>query len=117
MKNEDAWKELRRRWISVSMFAESDADREYAEALDMAISALERDIPKRVEMKEWKGYRNTRYKCPGCGKNARNNETFCHKCGQRIVFPNISFTPYIPGERQETIITWPDAHLPKEETP
>lgn len=43
MTNEEAWKELRRRWISVSMFADSDAEREYAQALDVALDALERD--------------------------------------------------------------------------
>jgi len=86
------------------------------EAVDLAIAALERDTPKRVGMSEWKGYRNTRYKCPGCGKNARNDETYCHKCGQRLVFPRISFTDYVLGQKQEVIITWTDEEPPKEET-
>lgn len=86
------------------------------EPLDIAIAALERDTPKRVGMSEWKGCRYTRYKCPGCGKNARNDETYCHKCGQTLMFPRISFTDYVPGQKQEVIITWPDAEPPKEET-
>ena len=81
---------------------------EIVAALDLAISALERDRPKHVEMSEWKGCRNTRYKCPGCGKNARNDETYCHKCGQHIVFPMIDFTPYAEGKKQKVIVTWPD---------
>ena len=88
----------------------------FVEALDLAIAALERDTSKRVGMSEWKGCRDTRYKCPGCGKNARNDETYCHKCGQKLMFPRISFTDYVPGQKQEVIITWPDAEPPKEET-
>lgn len=71
--------------------------------------------PKRVGFTQWKGYRNTRYKCPYCNKNVRNDEAYCHKCGQALMFPRISFTPYVQGETQEVIIEWPD-EPPKEET-
>lgn len=71
--------------------------------------------PKRVGFDGWKGYRNTRYKCPYCKKNVRNDETYCHKCGQALMFPRISHTPYVPGEKQKVIVTWPD-EPPKEET-
>lgn len=54
-----------------------------------AKEALEKQIPKFVECKEWKGTRNTRYKCPYCGKNVRNDETYCHKCGQAVKFPKL----------------------------
>lgn len=59
------------------------------EAEELAIEALEKQIPKFVECKEWKGIRNTRYKCPYCGKNVRNDETYCHKCGQAVKFPKL----------------------------
>lgn len=58
-------------------------------AVPKAIEALEKQIPKFVECKEWKGIRNTRYKCPYCGKNVRNDEKYCHKCGQAIKFPKL----------------------------
>ena len=70
--------------------------------------------PKRVGFDGWKGCRNTRYKCPYCKKNVRNDETYCHKCGQALMFPRISHTPYVPGEKQDVIVTWPDEQ-PKEE--
>lgn len=56
----------------------------------------------------WDGCRLTRYKCPKCLKYVRNGETYCHKCGQRILFPKIDFTPYVPGKKQDTIVTWED---------
>jgi hypothetical protein len=71
--------------------------------------------PKRVGYSGWKGCRDTRYKCPYCNKYVRNDEEYCHKCGQALVFPHISHTPYIPGEKQEVIVTWPDEPS-KEET-
>ena len=63
-------------------------------AYDDAIAALELATPKRVEVKEWKGIRDTRYKCPTCGKFAKNNEAFCHKCGQRLIFPTPMFSEW-----------------------
>lgn len=81
-----------------------------------AIEALNgKATPKHVGFSSWKGYRNTRYKCPYCNKNVRNDEAYCHKCGQALMFPRISFTPYVPGETQEVIMEWPD-EPPKEET-
>lgn len=71
--------------------------------------------PKRVGFTGWKGCRDTRYKCPYCNKYVRNDEAYCHKCGQALMFPHISHTPYVPGEKQEVIVTWPD-EPPKEET-
>lgn len=114
MTNAEAIYILRQKYKTVSQCLTADECRENNEAIRLAISALERDTPKHVRMSEWKGNRNTRYKCPGCEKNARNDETYCHKCGQRLVFPRISFTDYVPGQKQEVIITWPDAEQPKE---
>lgn len=70
---------------------------------------------KRVGFTGWKGCRNTRYKCPHCNKYVRNDEAYCHKCGQALMFPHISHTPFVPGEKQEVIVTWPD-EPPKEKT-
>ena len=68
----------------------------------------------RVGFAGWKGCRDTRYKCPLCTKYVRNDEKYCHKCEQALMFPIIGHTPYVPGKRQEVIISWPD-EPPKEE--
>lgn len=83
------------------------------EAADAIENLAEQVTPKRVGFSGWKGYRNTRYKCPRCTKYVRNDETYCHKCGQALMFPRISHTPYVPGEKQEVIVAWPD-EPPKE---
>ena len=56
----------------------------------------------------WDGCRLTRYKCPKCLKYVRNDETYCHKCGQHLLFPRIAFTPFVKGQKQDTIVTWAD---------
>ena len=68
----------------------------------------ERDTPKRVLWTGWKGYRLTRYNCPNCKKPVRNDDVYCHRCGQRLMFPKISFTPYVEGQIQEEIVRWDD---------
>ena len=68
----------------------------------------EKEKAKRVLWTGWKGYRDTRYKCPNCKKTVKNDDVYCHRCGQRLMFPHISFTDYIPGEKQETIVRWDD---------
>jgi len=67
-----------------------------------------KEIPKRVLWSGWKGYRDTRYKCPNCEKPVRNDDAYCHRCGQRLMFPKISFTDYVPGEKQDVIVRWDD---------
>lgn len=68
----------------------------------------ERDIAKRVLWTGWKGHRDTRYKCPNCNKSVRNDDVFCHRCGQKLMFPQISWTPYVEGQEQELIVRWDD---------
>lgn len=76
---------------------------------DTAPSAQpERDIPKRVLWTGWKGYRDTRYKCPNCKKPVRNDDVYCHRCGQHLMFPHIDWTPYVEGQKQELIVRWDD---------
>lgn len=58
--------------------------KKYAE---LAIEALEKQIAKSVECKGWKGYRNTRYKCPTCEKIIRYGYEYCSNCGQAVKFP------------------------------
>ena len=68
----------------------------------------EKETPKRVLWSGWKGMRDTRYKCPNCKKPVRNTDIYCHRCGQKLMFPNIDFTPYIEGQKQELIVRWDD---------
>lgn len=68
----------------------------------------EKEIPKRVLWSGWKGMRDTRYKCPNCKKPVRNTDIYCHRCGQKLMFPNIDFTPYVEGKKQELIVRWDD---------
>ena len=79
---------------------------EAIEALPSAQS--EKEIAKRVLWTGWKGCRYTRYKCPNCKKPVKNDDIYCHRCGQKLMFPHISFTDYVPGEKQETIVRWDD---------
>ena len=68
----------------------------------------EKEIAKRVLWTGWKGCGYTRYKCPNCKKPVKNDDIYCHRCGQKLMFPHISFTDHVPGEKQETIVRWDD---------
>lgn len=68
----------------------------------------EKENPKRVLWYGWKGTRYTRYKCPNCNKPVKNDDVYCHRCGQKLMFPHISHTPYIEGQKQELIVRWDD---------
>jgi len=76
--------------------------------MDVPSAQSEKEIAKRVLWTGWKGYRDTRYKCPNCKKPVKNDDIYCHRCGQKLMFPHISFTDYVPGEKQETIVRWDD---------
>lgn len=82
-------------------------------ALELKVGELpsaqpSKEITKRVLWSGWKGCRDTRYKCPNCEKPVRNDDSYCHRCGQRLMFPKISFTDYVPGEKQDVIVRWDD---------
>lgn len=103
--------------IGLIPFAISDkATEAYSRGLSDAYNLIcqlpsaepEKEKAKRVLWTGWKGYRDTRYKCPNCKKPVKNDDIYCHRCGQRLMFPHISFTDYIPGEKQETIVRWDD---------
>lgn len=76
--------------------------------LDLPSAQPKKEIAKRVLWTGWKGCRDTRYKCPNCKKPVKNDDIYCHRCGQKLMFPHIYFTDYVPGEKQETIVRWDD---------
>ncbi len=75
---------------------------------DLPSAQPEKEIAKRVLWSGWKGTRDTRYKCPMCKKPVKNDDVYCHRCGQKLMFPHISFTDYVPGEKQQLIVRWDD---------
>ena len=88
----------------------------FVDGLEFCISHLStmpsaqsyKETAKRVLWSGWKGMRDTRYKCPNCKKPVRNTDIYCHRCGQKLMFPHIDHTPYVPGEKQELIVRWDD---------
>lgn len=68
----------------------------------------EKEKPRRVLWTGWKGYRDTRYKCPLCNKPVKNDDVYCHRCGQKLMFPKVDWTPYVEGQKQELIVRWDD---------
>lgn len=68
----------------------------------------EKEKAKRVLWTGWKGYRDTRYKCPNCIKLVKNDDVYCHRCGQKLMFPHVNWTPYVEGQKQELIVRWDD---------
>jgi hypothetical protein len=68
----------------------------------------EKETAKRVIWTGWKGCRDTRYKCPNCKKPVKNDDVYCHRCGQKLMFPHISWTDYVEGQKQELIVRWDD---------
>ena len=76
--------------------------------IDMPSADVRENKAQRVNWSGWKGIRDTRYSCPSCKKPVRNDDKYCHRCGQKLMFPHISFTPYVVGEKQDIIVTWED---------
>lgn len=77
-------------------------------ALQTALGAMAKAIPKRVTFKEFSGFSGTRYYCPTCKKQAKHNTAYCDKCGQALIFPGWRFSDYVPGEKQTRYIVWED---------
>lgn len=75
---------------------------------DLPSAEPEKETAKRVIWTGWKGYRDTRYKCPNCKKPVKNDDIYCHRCGQKLMFPHISWTDYVEGQKQELIVRWDD---------
>jgi len=51
---------------------------EHNEAINLAISALEKQVPKKVVKAEYD------YNCPICGYEYLVDEKFCANCGQKL---------------------------------
>lgn len=55
------------------------------ETLDMAIEALEKQIPKSViNRKVWEHVAKTFDTCPNCKEIVGDSERYCHWCGQAV---------------------------------
>lgn len=80
MTNEEAIERINEH-IAIHRYNEPHAIR-VAEALQMAISALEKQIPKKTIKPDSPFYR---YACPKCGNYPLHGQ-FCDECGQRIVY-------------------------------
>lgn len=93
--------------LDIDVIAE-DSDKLSAFEFSVLDVALRKEYPMRVLWNGWKGYRDTRYRCPDCKKPVRNDDHYCHRCGQKLIFPKVNFTPYVKGQAQETIIKWED---------
>ena len=95
-------------WIEHRIFVQNMNDIDRQTILNLPSAQPEKEKAERVLWTGWKGCRDTRYKCPNCKKPVKNDDIYCHRCGQRLMFPHISFTDYVPGEKQETIVRWDD---------
>lgn len=88
MTPQEAFKVLSDTHFSVNNEAEEQKCRVYQAAFKTAIEALEKQIPKKldivgeeyiVEKDEWEKY----YECPTCG-NPYADDSFCSCCGQAL---------------------------------
>lgn len=56
-----------------------------SEAFSVAISALEKQIPKKLGKANFGNHKNFFDKCPNCGYEAAGSHfKYCHECGQRL---------------------------------
>ena len=92
MTNEEAINELRDRYLSISAYADKKQCDKANKAIDMAIQALEKQIPKQITDDEAFG------SCPACGyvfNSELVNEydiKYCPFCGQALDFSERSDT-------------------------
>ena len=90
MTNEEAIKLLSNRYMVVSECIDSNNAIKDNIALDMAISALEKQIEKPVEVYsdgDADGYPVWEEHCPSCGYDFDGTTpNFCQDCGQRLLF-------------------------------
>ena len=85
MTESEAIKEVR---FNMSTIGLSDkAAKRVVEARNMAIKALEKQIPKKPKKIKAEGYRYTdTYRCPLCGGNFSGTgiADYCYHCGQKL---------------------------------
>ena len=84
MTNEEAINELRDRHLSISAFADKEQCGKANKAIDMAIQALEKQIPKKPL--HWDDCEQFYIECPCCGKryDSRLGYKGCPYCLQAI---------------------------------
>ena len=85
MTNEEAIKRLNNRRFTVSMCIDSNDAREENKAIDMAVEALEKQIPKKTTS----SYGGRARCCDNCKTDTTRRiligyERYCPDCGQRI---------------------------------
>ena len=56
---------------------------EYAVAFEKAIEALEKQIPKKIQLDNDNGVYEKEY-CPLCNKRLFSGEKYCSRCGQAL---------------------------------
>lgn len=82
------------------------------EALDMAISALEKQIPKKPNrIVDGHGIRYTdSYRCQNCGKGFSGTgiAEFCYHCGQKLDWSDARQGSVLYKRRKERKVTWGD---------
>lgn len=98
---------------AINSYFRFSIEEEYGSAVQEVINGLppvqpEKEKAKRVLWTGWKGTRYTRYNCPNCKKPVKNDDVYCHRCGQKLMFPHVSWTPYVEGQKQELIVRWDD---------
>ena len=84
MTNEEAISELKDRYLSISCYADKEACNKANKAIDMAIQALEKQIPKKPL--HWDDCEQFYIECPCCGKryDSRLGYKGCPYCLQAI---------------------------------
>ena len=90
MTNKEAIKELKGRYLGRAAYADREQFQKANQVLDMAIQALEKQIPKKCETREGRMV----YRCPSCGKWFAGSvdymiyfdlgPRFCSICGQAL---------------------------------
>ena len=84
MTNEESIKELKERYLGMSAYSDREQFQKANQALDMAIEALEKQIPKEVVIKKIDEGIELRY-CPRCHvRFIRSGMKYCVECGQAL---------------------------------
>lgn len=84
MTNEEAIKELKERYLGMSAYSDREHFQKANQALDMAIEALEKQMPKKVITANIDGNIELRY-CPYCRiRFIKAGMKYCGECGQAL---------------------------------
>ena len=78
MTKSEAIKEIRFNMSTIGL--SNEAAKRVVEARDMAIQALEKQIPKKPKTDD----RYVMYICPRCNEFIKINKNYCMNCGQKL---------------------------------